>query len=381
MKSRRDNLIIDISAVGRFKTGYYTYTCFILDQVYSGNLFPGQNIYLITSKKSCINEYILSRKIDQKNKANIKHILIPSLNPLLRILSCTLLISFLTVLIRNSTVFSPINYGPMFCFTRHYLFLHDLSVWGLPSDIQHRSKLTASVIQFCISTSSRFAFKILCQSNFTKDLLLSEFSKFRSKISVLCLPYPSKINEDFINSDTASTSSEINVIPKSVLFVSSFYPLKNQMLLLKAAKLMTDFNFTLVGNPIHKEYYLLCKELADGLPNAELITNCDDSQLKMLYKRSEFYVQPSYFEGLSFTPLEASSYGCSLLLSDIGAHREFYSKYCLSYFHPSNLESLIASLVKISSESFTKPPRFSVSSEMQFSASYHISKLNSFLTC
>ena len=101
----------------------------------------------------------------------------------------------------------------------------------------------------------------------------------------------------------------------------------------------------------------------------------------MMYKRSELYVQPSYFEGLSFTPLEASSYGCSLLLSDIGAHREFYSKYCLSYFDPSNLESLIESLVKISSDSFTKPPRFAVSSEIQFSASYHISKLNSFLTC
>ena len=381
MKSRMNNLIIDISAVGRFKTGYYTYACFIVDQIYSGNLFPGQNIFLITSNKSCINEYILSRKIHQKNKAKIKTMLIPSLNPLLRILYCTLLISFLAVLIRKSTVFSPINYGPMFCFTRHYLFLHDLSVWGLPSDIQHRSKLTASVIQLCISTSSRFAFRILCQSNFTKDLLLTEFPKFQNKTSVLCLPYPSKISENCINSNTASTLSEINVIPKSILFVSSFYPLKNQMLLLKVAKLMTNFNFTLIGNPIHKEYYQICKEFADGLPNVKLITSCDDSQLTMMYKRSELYVQPSYFEGLSFTPLEASSYGCSLLLSDIGAHREFYSKYCLSYFDPSNLESLIESLVKISSDSFTKPPRFSVSSEIQFSASYHISKLNSFLTC
>ena len=79
----------------------------------------------------------------------------------------------------------------MFCFTRHYLFLHDLSVWGLPSDIQHRSKLTASVIQLCISTS-RFAFRILCQSNFTKDLLLSEFPKFQNKTSVLCLPIHQK---------------------------------------------------------------------------------------------------------------------------------------------------------------------------------------------
>ena len=105
-----------------------------------------QNIFLITSKKSCINEYILSRKVNQKDKAKIKTILIPSLNPLLRILYCTLLISFLTILIRKSTVFSPINYGPMFCFTKHYLFLHDLSVWGLPTDIQHRSKLTASVL-------------------------------------------------------------------------------------------------------------------------------------------------------------------------------------------------------------------------------------------
>lgn len=377
MMSDRTNLIIDLSAVGSFKTGYYTYAIFIIDHLYSGELFPSRNILLILSPKSGLAEYISNLDLKDKTRCSIKIYLNPFVNPFLRILFCSFLISFLAIFNRKLTVFSPINYGPIFTCSRHYIFLHDLSVWGLPSTIQHRSKLSTAVIQFCISASSKCAFKILCQSNFTRNLLLHEFPELADKSSVLCLPYPTKLNQVVFKTVSTKPSFTIKRVPKSILFVSSFYPLKNQMLLIQCAQVLPDFSFTLIGSPIHKQYFQACHLLADVLPNVEILTSCDDNQLTMLYQQSEIYVQPSYFEGLSFTPLEASCHGCFLLLSDIGAHREFYSKHCLSFFNPNSLDSLINSLTTVTEDNFTKPPHISLTSERHFLASNHIFELNS----
>ena len=380
MTTTINNIIIDITAIGKYKTGYYTYATFVIDQIWNSNLFSDQDICLIITNKSCISEYIKRKKIDVRRRGKIKIKLIPSIHPLLRILYCTVYISFLSLTLRNTSVFSPVNFGPLFCFAKHYLFLHDLSVWGLSQNIQHRSRISKTVIQLCISTSSIFAYKVFCQSNFTRGILLNKFPRFKDKASVLYLPYPAKMNQVQLLVDKVSVSPSTDIIPNNILYVSSFYPLKNQLLLIKAARLLPEFNFTIVGKPIHSVYYEECEDLAASLANVMMRTNCDDSELKLIYKNTDIYVQPSFFEGLSFTPLEAASYGCILLLSDIDAHREFYSNSCLSFFDPKNLDSFLKSIKKVSSNSALYHSNLPVIPTKQFSPYNHTLKLNSVLS-
>lgn len=376
MISKKPNLIIDLSAVGSFKTGYYTYATFLLDSIYNSSLFSGKDVLVFLSKNSSLNEYVSNCVFADDHNGSIRFVFLPNATSLLRIFISTIYACIYTLFNLKTIVFSPINYGPLVCFGKHYLFIHDLSVWGLPSAIQHRSNLSLIAIRFCIRISTLFARKIICQSNSTLNILLKTFPSYAGKTTVMYLPLPSKIKQFLSPHYNLLSISTTMPTSHDILFVSSFYPLKNQMMIIQASKYMPEFVFHIVGNPIYVKYFNSCFEMAKDLPNVNILTNCDDDNLMSLYSKCAIYVQPSYFEGLSLTPLEALSFQCSLVLSDIDAHREFYEDYCCSFFKPYDVYSLVCAL-KRCFENKSKPLRKSaIAIDRKFDSSDHLSKLN-----
>lgn len=79
----------------------------------------------------------------------------------------------------------------------------------------------------------------------------------------------------------------------------------------------------IVGAPAHTNDYMT--ELAVhacGNPNILFIGEQSGSVLAELYSNARLFIQASESEGLSYALLEAMSYGCPILVSDIPEHRE-----------------------------------------------------------
>ena len=108
-----------------------------------------------------------------------------------------------------------------------------------------------------------------------------------------------------------------------ILFVGRLIPTKKVDLLINAYKrLKTRKQLLIVGDaPYGDDRYSkgLKKRASDTI--RFLGFQYGDS-LKNLYKNCSFFVLPSENEGLPITLLEALSYGCSVLASDISANRE-----------------------------------------------------------
>ena len=109
-----------------------------------------------------------------------------------------------------------------------------------------------------------------------------------------------------------------------------------------------DKKLVIVGPSFYtKDYENELKKLAKDNPNVIFLGAQHGKVLKELFSNAYLFVHPSEQEGLPLTVLEAASFGCPLLLSDIEAHQEIFED--LPFFFRSknvknlkeNLESLL----------------------------------------
>lgn len=98
---------------------------------------------------------------------------------------------------------------------------------------------------------------------------------------------------------------------------------KNVERLIEAAK-KYKFQLKLAGSLFGKGD----KEWLDGLikdaPNIEYVGFLSEEELKNYYKRAKVFALPSIVEGVGFVALEAAVYGAEIVLTDIGAPKEYY---------------------------------------------------------
>jgi glycosyltransferase involved in cell wall biosynthesis len=119
--------------------------------------------------------------------------------------------------------------------------------------------------------------------------------------------------------------SRLGVVPGGyVLFVGRLIPEKAVDQLIRAyASVASDDQLVIVGSSSYTdEYEQTLKALAYQDPRVVLPGYIYGDELNSLYANARLYVQPSLLEGLPLTVLEAMSHGRSVVLSDIGAHRE-----------------------------------------------------------
>lgn len=106
--------------------------------------------------------------------------------------------------------------------------------------------------------------------------------------------------------------------------VGRLVPEKRADLLIRAfRRLEGDDKLAIVGDSsFSDDFSRHLRDLADGDPRIVFTGFAYGSTLAALYQHAGVFVQPSALEGLPLTLLEAVSYDCPVLVSDIPPHRE-----------------------------------------------------------
>ena len=98
---------------------------------------------------------------------------------------------------------------------------------------------------------------------------------------------------------------------------------KNVERLVQAAK-KYKFELRLAGSLFGEgEKQWLTKLITDA-PNIKYLGYLSDTELKEQYKRAKVFALPSIVEGVGFVALEAAVYGAEIVLTNIGAPKEYY---------------------------------------------------------
>lgn len=102
--------------------------------------------------------------------------------------------------------------------------------------------------------------------------------------------------------------------------------------------------------------------LAAESDGVEFTGRISDDALRQLYMRSDFLVQPSFYEGFGLPPLEAMTLGTRAVVSDIPVFREVYGDFPVLFFRAGDADDLSEKLIeaaRLVGEKFLMPERYS----------------------
>lgn len=131
-----------------------------------------------------------------------------------------------------------------------------------------------------------------------------------------------------------------------ILTVCRLVPHKGVHYLIEAFNRLdnTAFNLVIVGDGAHTDKYVHnLKDLARDNKNIIFTGALDYKELAPLYRQAYCYVQASETEGLSLSLLEAQSFGCPALVSDINENKEAIGPYGFT-FRSANVADLAKKL-------------------------------------
>lgn len=130
-----------------------------------------------------------------------------------------------------------------------------------------------------------------------------------------------------------------------LLFLARIVPEKGLHYLLKAfSKIETGKKLVIAGNGTFTDGYVReIKSLAKNDPRVVMTGFVQGAELDELYSNAYLYVLPSDAEGMPISLLEAMSYGCPCLVSDIPENVEVIRDYGFT-FHKSNAADLKSKL-------------------------------------
>jgi len=130
-----------------------------------------------------------------------------------------------------------------------------------------------------------------------------------------------------------------------VFFIARLTPEKGAHHLIRAFReLNTDKKLVIAGEGLHEERYVeSLRKLATGDDRVVFTGFVSGSTLDELYGNAYLYCQPSEIEGLSIALLEAMSYGCCVLSSDIPENLELVGEVGFR-FQNKSVSDLVARL-------------------------------------
>lgn len=120
-----------------------------------------------------------------------------------------------------------------------------------------------------------------------------------------------------------------------ILFLARIVPEKGLHYLIKAFKqIKTDKKLVIAGDSSHTNEYLEeIKDMVKGDENIIMTGFVQGNILEELYSNSFLYVLPSDIEGMPISLLEAMSYNCPCLVSDIDENKEISKDYAINFKH------------------------------------------------
>ncbi len=126
-----------------------------------------------------------------------------------------------------------------------------------------------------------------------------------------------------------------------ILFLARIVPEKGLHYLIEAYKqINTDKKLVIAGGSSHTNDYLeKIKKMASKDSRIIMTGFVQGEELEELYSNCYLYCLPSDVEGMPISLLEAMSYGCNCLVSDIEENTQVVGKYAKT-FNKGNIESL-----------------------------------------
>jgi glycosyltransferase involved in cell wall biosynthesis len=236
--------------------------------------------------------------------------------------------------------------GPLF-YKNQIITIHDLSFY---ENKKWFSKVYTLFYSLTTPILARSALKILTVSNFSKREIIKHLKIDAEKIEVIYNAVANDLNKGVENGTGSSTVGSI-LDSKYILAVSSIDPRKNLQCLIDAflALQLEDCKLVLVGKTSN-HFNVTLQSNSDNIIFTGFVSDAD---LYNLYKKCEFFIYPSLYEGFGIPPLEAMINGCAVIVSDIPSLKEVCSDAAL-YVDPYDVESVKNGMLKIISDSKLK---------------------------
>jgi glycosyltransferase involved in cell wall biosynthesis len=231
---------------------------------------------------------------------------------------------------------------PLFCPVKFWMVIHDLTIWHFPASRATTLPkpiywLKVYLSKMLLVISALRAEKIIVPTEFVREDVIKTLGLKPSKILV--------IYEGKELSNLAEALVELpTVVNKPFFFyVGAAYPHKNLEFLIKTwgeFNQSGEYQLVLVGR---QDYFY--KQLKNQTHNSSIIFfgEATDLQLMTLYKKSQALVFPSLYEGFGIPPLEAQNLNCPVISSNASCLPEILGESVI-YFHPKQVESLLAAL-------------------------------------
>ncbi|MCD8301382.1 MAG: glycosyltransferase, partial [Prevotellaceae bacterium] len=128
---------------------------------------------------------------------------------------------------------------------------------------------------------------------------------------------------------------------------------KNVARLIEAAK-RYGFPLKLAGHLHGEREAQWLHGLIDGARNIEYVGEVSDEELRNLYKRAKALALPSLHEGVGMVALEAAAYGCEIVLTNVGAPKEYYDGRAI-LVNPASVDEIGESVMKALNEGHAQP--------------------------
>ncbi|OPH09313.1 glycosyltransferase family 4 protein [Cylindrospermopsis raciborskii] len=235
--------------------------------------------------------------------------------------------------------------------TKKITTIHDLIPLRLPYTTLDNKKLFFDLIKDAVKSSDT----ILAVSENTKKDILHCFDIHPDKINVTYQPIVD--NSHLVkNNEGEIILKKYKLKPqKYILFVGTIEPKKNIGRLIDAyIGLNTDMQLVIVGkkgwlweNEIGKLEALLGKGFSRKIRLLEYVERKD---LMYLYNGAFCFVFPSLYEGFGLPPLEAMSFGCPVITSNVSSLPEVCGNAAL-YVDPYSSTSIREAIEKLTNNS------------------------------
>ncbi len=194
----------------------------------------------------------------------------------------------------------------------------------------------------------------LARTEFEKKYLVKAFGVKTNKITIV--PLNSRFQDIM---DDCSQKKDF------CLHVSRLCdPTKNVIHLVKAA-LKYNFNLVLAGSS-SESFNLELKRIIGSKENVKILGRISDEELIQLYKDARVFALPSTREGVGLVALEAASYGCDIVITDIGGPKEYFLPNAIAV-NPLSVDEIGQAVKKILN-GFSFQPRLKESVAIEFSA-------------
>ncbi len=201
---------------------------------------------------------------------------------------------------------------------RRVLTIHDIS-FHYPEFFSSRERLWHWRQNY--AEQIRTAGHLVAVSDFTKETLVDTFKIPEEKITRIY----SGIDPLYLETSHTNTAARdaLRLPERFLLYSGTIEPRKNIIAIIRAFSLLKqspnnkDLSLVLAGSPGWL-YATIFKEAARSPYSNAIIFwgKADPEVMRLLYRRAEAFVYPSFFEGFGFPPLEAQACGTPVIASN-----------------------------------------------------------------